>query len=78
MELSKHEKGDGPAFFVIIVVGFLATGLAAWLELAYSPPTWVHLVVWPPVIIGLSLYFLRVCKAALIAVQFRHREDDFQ
>lgn len=78
MELAAHEKGDGPAFFAIVIVGFVVAGLASWVELAYEPPFWVHAVLWGPLILGLSLFILRVAKAWLIAMQYRHQRDDFK
>lgn len=78
MALAAHEKGDGPAFFAIVIVGFVVAGLASWVELAYEPPFWVHAVLWLPLIIALSLYVLRVAKAWLIAMQYKHQRDSFK
>ncbi|MBV8938817.1 MAG: DUF983 domain-containing protein [Alphaproteobacteria bacterium] len=72
LSLKEHEKGDGPAFFAIVAVGFIVTGLAGYVEYAYQPPYWLHAVLWLPLIVILSLYFLRVFKAWLIAMQYRH------
>jgi uncharacterized protein (DUF983 family) len=72
LSLKEHEKGDGPAFFAIVVVGFVTTALAAWVEMAYAPPYWLHALLWPPVILVLSLWMLRFFKALIIAVQYRH------
>lgn len=74
LSFAGHEKGDGPAFFVIIVAGFAVTGLAAWVELAYMPPYWLHALLWPPLIVVLCLYLLRFFKALIIAAQFLHQE----
>ncbi|MBL8805304.1 MAG: DUF983 domain-containing protein [Rhodospirillales bacterium] len=77
LDLKSHEEGDGPAVLVILLLGFLLVTLALWVDAAFSPPWWVHLIVWPPVV-GLSgLWMLRVAKATLIAMQFRHRRHDF-
>jgi uncharacterized protein (DUF983 family) len=37
----------------------------------------VHALLWPATIAGLGLWMLRVFKAILIAMQYRHRRDDF-
>ncbi len=66
-------SGDGPAVFVILILGFIVVGLALWVELSFSPPTWLHLVLWTPLIIGGSIGLLRPFKATLIALQFRHK-----
>ena len=40
--------GDGPAVFVIFLLGAIVVGIAAWIELEFSPPIWVHIVVLDP------------------------------
>ncbi len=72
ISLKEHEKGDGPAFFAIVVVGFVVTFLAAWVEFTYQPSYGVHALLWPPLILVLSLYLLRFFKALIIIVQYRH------
>ena len=51
-ELRKHDAGDGPAVFVVLIVGAIVVGLAFWVEIAYQPAYWVHLVIWTPAILG--------------------------
>jgi uncharacterized protein (DUF983 family) len=71
------DSGDGPAVLIIMVVGFVVVGAALLLEMAVSPPIWLHLVLWVPTALGLSLWLLRPLKATMIALQFAHdaRED---
>jgi len=75
LDLAKQDSGDGPAVFVILILGFVVVGLALWVELAYEPPFWVHAVLWAPLILVGALVLLRPFKATLIALQFRHRRD---
>ena len=42
------DSGDGPAVLVTLLAGFLVVGLALWVEVAYEPPFWVHLVIFLP------------------------------
>jgi uncharacterized protein (DUF983 family) len=72
LSLADHDTGDGPAVFVILPVGFITVGLAFWFEATFMPPTWLHLVIWLPVILGLSLGLLPILKAWLIAQHYRH------
>jgi len=72
LDLSAQDAGDGPAVFVILFLGLIVVGLAAWVELRFSPPIWVHLVLWTPLIIGGAIVMLRPLKAGLIALQYRH------
>ena len=37
LDLARHDSGDGPAVFVILILGFVVVGLALWLELRYEP-----------------------------------------
>jgi uncharacterized protein (DUF983 family) len=73
LDYAKVDSGDGPAVFVILILGFIVVGLALWLELKYEPPMWVHMVLWVPLILGGSIAMLRPFKAILIALQFRHK-----
>ena len=45
---------------------------ALWLDAAFTPPWWVHLV-WVPFAAGLTIGGLRLSKAWLIAQEYRHR-----
>jgi uncharacterized protein (DUF983 family) len=73
LDLAAEDAGDGPAVFVILILGFVIVGLALWVEFTFSPPLWVHPVLWFPLIIGGSVGLLRVFKATLIALQFHHK-----
>ena len=75
-DLRKADSGDGPAVFIIFIMGALIVPLALLVESAFAPPYWVHVAVWPPVILGGTLALLRPMKATLIALQFHHRASD--
>jgi uncharacterized protein (DUF983 family) len=72
LDFSAFNVGDGPAAFLILIVGALITGLAIWLELAAAPPFWVHFLVWPLVTLTIVLGALRLAKAGLLALEYRH------
>ena len=72
LDLSGQDAGDGPAVFVILFLGLIVVALAALVEIKFSPPIWVHLVLWTPFIIVVSIAMLRPLKAGLIALQYRH------
>lgn len=72
LDLSAEDAGDGPAVFLIFFLGAVAVGIAAWIELKFSPPIWVHLVVLTPIILGGAVGLLRPLKAGVIALQYRH------
>jgi len=73
LDLSAQDAGDGPAVFAILLLGTLVVGLAALVEIKFSPPVWVHLLLWGPLIVIGAVAMLRPLKAGLIALQYRHR-----
>jgi len=66
------DAGDGPAVFVILIVGFIIIGSVLWMQINYAPPIWVYIVLFAPLTIILSLLSLRWCKGILIALQYRN------
>jgi uncharacterized protein (DUF983 family) len=66
------DSGDGPAVFGILILGFLVLGGALLVEFKLGPPVWVHILLWGPVTFTLAFLLLRLLKATLIALQFRH------
>ncbi len=77
LDYSAHDAGDGPAVFVILIVGALAVALAFIVENAFTPPIWVHLIYQIPFVLGASILLLRPLKATLIALQYRHHVAGF-
>lgn len=67
------DAGDGPAVFVIMIIGFVVVGLALYVEVNYQPPLWIHFLIWIPLAIALSLYALRKAKGVLITLQYRNK-----
>ena len=63
--------GDGPAAFLILIVGAALTIGAITLELAVEPPFLVHLV-WVPLSLALTVFRLRFGKAFLLGQEYRH------
>jgi uncharacterized protein (DUF983 family) len=72
LDLSAEDAGDGPAVFLIFFLGAVAVGIAAWMEIEFEPPIWVHLLVLTPLILGGAIGLLRPLKAYMIALQYRH------
>ena len=70
------DSGDGPAVFAIFILGFLVLGGALLLEFRLNPPVWVHVVVWGVMTPLLAIVLLRVLKATLIALQYKHKAGE--
>ena len=73
LDFSAFNVGDGPAAFLTLGIGALVTALAIALELAASPPWWLHVILWLPLSAALVLVSLRYSKGALLALEYRHR-----
>ena len=70
------DAGDGPAVFVILVTRFLVVGAALIVEVLYSPPYWVHALLWGSLALILPLILLRAFKGVLIALQYKHKAHE--
>lgn len=73
LDYSFADAGDGPAVFVILIVGFIVVGLALWLEVTFNPPLWLHFILWIPLVLVLSLGALRLAKGILVTLQYRNK-----
>jgi uncharacterized protein (DUF983 family) len=67
------DAGDGPAVFVMLIVGFIVCGAALVTELRYAPSLWLHAVLWGPLILALTWAILPRLKATLVALQYRNK-----
>jgi uncharacterized protein (DUF983 family) len=70
------DAGDGPAFFVMSIVGVIVVGLAMWLEFTYEPPIWVHMALLIPLTLVLTFLLVRPAKGLLIASQFANKAEE--
>lgn len=73
LDLAAFNVGDGPAAFLILIVGGLVTALALTLQLAAEPPFWVHVLLWVPLTTALVVLCLRASKAALLILEYRNK-----
>jgi uncharacterized protein (DUF983 family) len=75
-DLRAADSGDGPAVFIILIVGFIACFGLLFTEIAYRPPIWVELTIWPIVGAALCLTLLPPAKGLMLAMQFRNRASE--
>jgi uncharacterized protein (DUF983 family) len=73
LDLRAHDAGDGPAVAAIFLLGTLAMIGAFLVEFRFEPPLWVHAVLWTALLVPGSVLVMRVAKAALVALHWRHR-----
>jgi uncharacterized protein (DUF983 family) len=69
LDFASFNVGDGPAAFLILIVGAILVTAAIAVDLSFEPPWWVHLV-WLPIGAALTVGGLRLAKALLIAREF--------
>lgn len=72
LDYGQFNVGDGPAAFLTLILGAVIMAAALTLELTLHPPLWVHLVLWVPITAGAVVWSLRIAKAALLSLEYRH------
>lgn len=77
LDLAKNDSADGPAVFLIFILGFLLVPLALFVDSVWSPPLWFHAVFWGGLTIGATVGTLKPIKSLVIAIQFRQRPADW-
>ena len=78
LDFSKNDNADGPAVFLIFILGALLVPMAWIFESIFEPSIWVHVVLWTIVALGMVLGMLRPIKAYIIALQFKYRPEDLE
>ena len=72
LNLSKNDSADGPAVFLIFILGFGLTLSAVLFEFLFHPPLWVHAILWSAAGIAITVFSLKPLKAYIIALQYKH------
>lgn len=70
------DAGDGAAWFVMLFICIVGVGSILGIEVAYSPPFWVHMLIAIPVIIILPLVLLRPAKGILLSQQWKTKAQE--
>ncbi|MFA6140080.1 MAG: DUF983 domain-containing protein [Hyphomicrobium sp.] len=76
-ELHHHRADDAPPYFTILIVGHFIVAGVMMVEDYFRPNYWVHIAMWFPLIIGLSLWLLPRVKGALVGLQWALRMHGF-
>jgi len=76
-ELHHHRADDAPPYFTILIVGHLIVAGVMMVEDYFHPDYWVHILMWFPLTIGLSLWLLPRIKGALVGLQWALRMHGF-
>ncbi|EWY39591.1 hypothetical protein N825_05745 [Skermanella stibiiresistens SB22] len=76
LDYSFADPADGPAFFAMSIVSFPLVGFAAWLELAFQAPIWVHLITTLPLLVISCMALLRPLKGWLVCSQYINKASE--
>jgi len=77
LDLGKADSGDGPAVFLIFILGAVAVGLAFVLQFVLELPEWLTWTILVVVVLGGALLLLRPAKAIMVALQYKNRAGEF-
>jgi uncharacterized protein (DUF983 family) len=78
LEFQRLDIGDGAAVPVLLMLGTVIVVLAFWVEFRFSPPLWVHAVLWPVVSVPIAIVMMRPIKAGFAALQYRLRASEME
>ena len=76
-EFHHQRADDAPPYFTIMIVGHIVIPGVLILERSYAPETWVHMSIWLPLTLGLTLGVLPLVKGAIVALQWSLRMHGF-
>jgi uncharacterized protein (DUF983 family) len=76
-ELYHHRADDMPAYIVMSIVAHVVVGGLLWAELRYGWPVWLHLSIWLPLTVILTLALLQPVKGFIVALQWNLRMHGF-
>ena len=75
-DFSRFQSGDGPAVFIILIVGFVCCFGALFTDLSMHPPIWATLLVWMPVAGIASVALIRPLKGLMVSLQFHNKASE--
>jgi uncharacterized protein (DUF983 family) len=76
LDFSFADAGDGPAIFVMTIVGFIVIGVMWYVEVTYQPSYWIHAAILLPLSAILCIGLLRPMKGLLIALQYFNKAEE--
>lgn len=78
LDLAQNDSADGPAVFLIFILGFLLVPAALIVDHFFNLPLWAHAILWSVVTLGLTIGALKPIKSYIIYLQFKHRPNDWK
>jgi uncharacterized protein (DUF983 family) len=78
LNLADNDSADGPAVFLIFILGFLLVPAAVLLDWAFSPPLWLHAILWGLLALMVTVGALKPLKSLVLLIQYRTRPETWQ
>src|SRR5262245_64778005 len=66
LNLAEADSGDGPAVFLIFILGAIAVPLAFYLQFGLALPVWLTMSILTLVVLGAALLLLRPLKGVMV------------
>lgn len=73
LDLTRYNIGDTPAAVLVGVWVIALAALAIWAEVAFDPSYWLHVLLWPALLMLLVYTTVRPLKAWFIATGYFYR-----
>ena len=77
-EMHHHRADDFPAYLVILIVGHIIVPSQLLTEQFLEPPLWVHLAIWLPLTLVMTLGLLQPVKGVIVALQWHMGMHGFE
>lgn len=77
LALSGHQADDAPPYFTIFIVGHIIVPVALVVERSYTPPLYVHALLFCLLAVLVSLISLPMVKGAVVGLQWALRMHGF-
>ena len=72
LDLSQNDSADGPAVFLIFILGFTLVPLALYVDALLSPALYIHAIIWGIALIFLTIGLLKPLKSYIIFLQYKY------
>jgi len=72
LDLSKNDSADGPAVFLIFLLGTVIVPLALWVDALFTPPLYIHAILWGIILLILTIGLLKPLKSYIIFLQYKY------
>lgn len=76
LDFTRMDVGDAFVVPILMVMGFMVVGAAIWVDFTFTPPLWLHAVLWPPVVLVLGGAMTRYLKSFFAVQQYHVRRSE--